>query len=77
MNQIEIDKVNKSLYSDARIFWEPNKGYTSHLWKFLQLNGYSVKSSKGIYTVYDYTGKKVLTAIGKTKMLVELAKLFR
>jgi hypothetical protein len=70
MNQLQIDQLNKDIpFNDGKIFWEPNKGYTTKTIKYLFQCGWRAYTSGCVHTLEDMEGKQVLTAYSWPSLL--------
>lgn len=73
MKKLELQQINKSLYEDAKIYWEENKGYTSILLKRLLRFGYVRKSKGSIKFIEDADGKQIASGGSDILLLKDIA----
>jgi len=76
MNQIEIDKINKTIpYVDGKIYWKENHDWTSKLWETMYEMGWRVVQSEENsekVIVQDENGSMLFSASDRISMLRQL-----
>ena len=77
MNKLELQQINNSLYEDAKIYWEENKGYTSTLLKRLLNSGCVCKSRGSIKFLEDASGKEIASGGSSILLLQDIAAKMR
>jgi hypothetical protein len=75
MKPLQIESMNKEIdYQTGKIFWQPNKGYTSLLIQNLYDIGYRASTSGIMHYLNDNEGIKVCESYSWEGLLLEAAK---
>ena len=77
MNELELNTVNENLYDDAKIYWQPNKDYSSRLCDRLLSLGYEIKRSGQVIYMIDLQGLTIASGVGKVDFLRRLAHMMQ
>ena len=76
MDQIEIDKINKTIaYQDGKIYLNENNEWTSKLWEQMLKNGWRLEEDSEMVIVKNEYGNTVFTAGNRIDMLRHLMKI--
>lgn len=73
INEIELDEINKALYEDAKIYWIPNKNYSSKLFERMMQQGYEMRKSGKVSFMVDLNGHTIASGFSKIDFLQRLA----
>ena len=77
MNQIELNNLNKPLCEEAKIYWIPNKNYSSPLYERVMKMGNTYLCRSGAVLYIKQEGKTLASGIGMTDLLCKLAEMMR
>lgn len=76
MKNIDLTEINELIVgTDGEIFYTHN-GYTSKLWKKLQVHGWNMKRLGKTVDVYNNSGTRVIQSDSKVNALKSIAELF-
>ena len=73
MTQIELNKINESLYEDAKIYYAINKGYSSKLFENMVYAGNKMVKIGKVSAMLDKDGCTIASGIGRIDFLQQLA----
>ena len=73
LNEIELNEINKALYPDAKIYWIPNKGYSSKLFETMVKNGNEMRQSGKVSFMIDKENKVIASGFTRIDFLQRLA----
>lgn len=79
MNQLQVNEINDNIsFEEGKIYWKPNKHWTSELMENLIGLGWSIKEFRGLVDIYDNEDNRIVwNALGRVNALKELADVLK